>query len=151
MDESLKKKKIKLQFSANGITWLTVLQNISLFPKTDCGENLSLPCTKSSSLQYKNLQCLPSEKFFIGINNWGWRHHCNLSAFTEGKPEMYIFPHHKAISLTSLSFKHWQLRPTTATCNLCMRFSKLACIPKDISETSVYKWTWYFLKNKPVK
>lgn len=99
-----------------------------------------------SSLQYKNLQCLPSEKFFIGMNNWAWGHHCNLSAFTEGRPEtkelnIYIFPHHKVMSLTSLSFKHWQLRPTTATCNLCMRFLKLACIPKDMSETSVSKWT----------
>lgn len=92
-----------------------------------------------SSLQCKKLQCLPSEKFFIGMSNCGWGHNCNLSAATEGRPEMqeldiYLFPHHKAISLTSLPFKHWQLRPTTATWNLCMRFSKLACTTKGISE-----------------
>lgn len=85
----------------------------------------------------KNLQCLPSEKFFIVMNNWGWGHHCNLSSVTEGRSEMqeldmYLFPHHKVISLTSLSFKHWQLRPTTATCNLCMRFSKLASLKTSV-------------------
>lgn len=134
------KRQIHLPFSANGISMIYCASEHFFFLKQIVAR-IIYHCPVPSSLQCKKLQCLPSEMLFIGMNNWGWGHRCNLNSVTEGRPEMqeldiHLFPHHKAISLTSLSFKHWQLRPTTATCNLCMRFSKLACITKDISEIS---------------
>lgn len=135
------KRQIHLPFSANGINMIYCAPEYFSFFLKQIVVRIIYHSPIPSSLQYKKLQCLQSEKFFIGMNNWDWGHHCNLSAVTEGRPEMqeldiYLSPHHKAISLTSLSFKHWQLRPTTATCNLCMRFSKLACITKGISKIS---------------
>lgn len=98
---------------------LIVPQDISFF-RNRYVVRITPDSTVPTPTQCKKLQCLPSEKFSIGINNGVWGHHCNLCAFMEGRPvlqelDQYLFLHSKANSSTSLSLKHWQLSPTTDT------------------------------------
>lgn len=108
---------------------LAVLQNVS-FLRNRYLTRIIL-CTKSHTMQKITVSAL--WKVFYS-DKWGWEHHCNLNAFIEGKPvlqelDQYLFPHGKANSLTSLSFKHWQLRPTTDTCKFMHKVFKISMHP----------------------